>query len=217
MSPSAIYLTYFVPAVILAPITTGLIFYKGLNKPLRTILIYLVASLIFNIIGSLLAAYSINNLPGLHIYTMVETVTVMLYYLYAFERGPISKWIIATMWIFPLICIINLSFFQSIYEFNTNARPLGAIIIIIFTAAYLSMQSNFKTPELVSRSGRLVAAGFMIYFCSSLFQFIFSNIVSKNVSKNIKLLIWDLHGTFVIIMYLLFLWAIVYERRKRQY
>lgn len=217
MSLSAIYLGYFIPAATLIPITAGLVFYKQINKPLRILLVFLSASFVLNVMGNILSRHHINNLPGLHFYTIVEEVTIMLYFLYAFEKGDITKWIKAAMVIFPVICIINFSFFQSIYEFNTYTRPLDAIIIIIFTTAYMAMQSSFKNRELITRSGRLVAAGFMIYFCSSLFQFIFSNIISKNASRNIKLLIWDLHGTFVLIMYLLIFWAIIYERNNRKH
>jgi hypothetical protein len=217
MSFSSFYLGYFIPAATLIPIIAGLVFYKQINKPLRILLVFLSASFVLNVMGSILAAHNINNLPGLHAYTIIEEVTLMLYFLYAFEKGDITKWIKAAMVIFPVICIVNFSFFQSIYEFNTYTRPLGAIIIIIFTSTYMAMQSGFKNPELITRSGRLVAAGFMIYFCSSLFQFIFSNVITDHVSKGIKLLLWDLHGTFVLIMYLLCFWAIIYERRKRQY
>jgi hypothetical protein len=213
---SSFYLGYIVPGATLLPIIAGFIYYKRLNKPLRTLLVYLIASFIINAAGSILASYNVNNLPLLHVYTIVEVVTVMLYYLYAFGKGDISK-IKAVMVIFPVICIVNFTFIQSIYTFNTYTRPLAAIIIIVFTSWYLAVQSNIKSPELVTRSGRLVAAGFMIYYCSSVFQFIFSNIISKSVSTDIKLLIWDIHGTFVLIMYLLFFRAIIYERDKRKY
>ncbi len=217
MSFSAFYLGYFIPAFTLVPFITGLVLYKRLNKPLRILLIYLAVSFIFNVIGSLLAELGMNNLPGLHFYTMAEVAAIMLYYLYAFEQGRISAWIKATMAIFPIICIINFCFFQSLYEFNTYTRPLGALIVILFTAAYMVMQTGFKNTQLVKRSGRLVASGFMIYFCSSLFQFIFSNVVDRHTSKNVTIAIWNIHGTFVMIMYLLFLWAIIYERPERQY
>ncbi|MGY3214067.1 hypothetical protein [Mucilaginibacter sp. HD30] len=217
MSPSAIYLGYVIPAATLIPIISGLVFYKQINKPLRILLIYLGASFGLNVMGSVLSYQHINNLPGLHFYTIVEVVAVMLYFLYAFEKGNISKWIKAVMIIFPVICIINFTFFQSLYEYNTFTRPLDALIIIIFTTAYMAMQNGFKNRALITRSGRLVAAGFLIYFCSSLFQFIFSNVISKNASKLIRHLIWDLHGTFVLIMYLLFFWAIINERNNRKY
>ena len=217
MTLSSFYLGYVVPATTLIPITAGLVYFKQINKPLRTILIFLSVSFVLNVIGSVLANHGINNLPGLHVYTILELVTVMLYYLYAFEKGEISKWIKLAMLIFPVICIVNFTFFQSIYTFNTFTRPLDAIIIIVFTTAYMTMQSSFKNKELITRSGRLVAAGFMIYFCSSLFQFIFSNVISKHASKTVKLLIWNMHGTFVLIMYLLIFWAINYERNNRKY
>lgn len=214
---SSFYLGYFVPAANLLPIVAGLIYYKRLNKPMRMLQVYLIFSFIINTAASVLAAYNINNLPLLHVYTIGEVITAMLYYLYAFGKGDISKWIKAVMVVFPVICIVNFSFFQSIYTFNTYTRPLAAIIIIVFTSWYLAVQSNIKSPELITRSGRVAAAGFMIYYCSSVFQFIFSNIISKNVGTDIKLLIWDIHATFVLIMYLLFFRAIIYERDKRQY
>ncbi|PJJ83600.1 hypothetical protein [Mucilaginibacter auburnensis] len=217
MSLSRLYLGYFIPAFTLVPVIAGLFLYNGINKPLRVLLIYLVTSFVFNVTGSVLAGFGINNLPGLHLYTVAEVLTIMLYYLYAFDKGLVSRWIKMVMIVFPVICIVNFSFFQSIYEFNTYTRPLGAIIVIVFTAAYLAMQSGFKNQQLIKRSGRLVASGFMIYFCSSLFQFIFSNVISKHAAKGVKLIIWNIHGTFVLIMYLLFLWAIIYERPKRQY
>jgi len=214
---SFFYLGYFVPACTLLPLVAGLIYYRQINKPLRVLLIYLTMSFVVNVVGSILAEYSINNLPLLHFYTMAEVVTVMLYYIHAFGEGDIRKWIKAVMVVFPVICVVNLLFFQSINEYNTYTRPLGAIIIVLFSGVYMAEQSNIKSPELVTRSGRTIAAGLMIYFCSSLFQFIFSNIVSKNASKFITMLIWNIHGTFVLIMYLLFFRAILYERSKRQY
>lgn len=214
-SLSSFYLGYFVPFSTLIPIIAGIIFYKRINKPLRTLLVYLSASLIINVAGIILSNRNINNLPLLHFYTIVELVTVMFYYLRAFGPGKTDMWIKGVMIFFPVLCVLNFCFFQSIYEFNTYTRPLEALIIILFTAYYFSVQSNLKHPELITKSGSLVAAGFMIYFCSSLFQFIFSNIVSHKASSNIKWFIWDLHATFVLIMYLLFFRAIIDERSKR--
>ncbi|MBK0379162.1 hypothetical protein [Mucilaginibacter segetis] len=216
-SLSSFYLGYFVPASTLIPIVAGLLYYKKINTPLRTLLVYLIASFIINVAGIILADHHINNLPLLHFYTIIEIVAIMLYYLKAFGPGKIHKWIKGIMILFPLLCIVNFCFFQSIYEFNTYTRPLEALIIILITGCYFTIQHDLKNSALITRSGRLVAAGFMIYFCSSLFQFIFSNIVSQKASGDIKLFIWDIHATFVLIMYLLFFRAIIDERNKRQY
>ncbi|WP_295772117.1 hypothetical protein [uncultured Mucilaginibacter sp.] len=211
------FMTYIVPASTLLPLGAGLLYYKQINKPLRTLLLYLGMALIMNIIGITLASFKINNLPGLHVYTILEVVTLMLYFKHAFESERANKWINVILIAFPLLCIVNFSFFQSIYEFNTYTRPLGALFVIVASILYLAVQSDFKRTDLITTSGRIVAAGFLIYFCSSLFQFIFSNVVSHHVSKDVKKTIWILHAILVVIMYLFFLAAILNERSKRQH
>lgn len=211
------FMDYIVPGSTLLPLGAGLLYYKQINKPLRTLLWYLAMAFVLNVIGIVLANNHINNLPGLHVYTIGEVVTLMLYFKAAFNNAKADKWINIILLTFPLLCIINFSFFQSIYEFNTYTRPLGALIVIVASILYLAVQSDFKRPELITVSGRIVAAGFLIYFCSSLFQFIFSNVVSHNVSTDIKKMIWILHAILVVIMYLFFLAAILNERRKRQH
>ncbi|MDT3403883.1 hypothetical protein [Mucilaginibacter terrae] len=211
------FMDYIVPGSTLLPLGAGLLYYKQLNKPLRTLLLYLAMAFTLNVIGTVLANYGVNNLPGLHLYTICEVVLLMLYFKAAFDNAKADKIINIILWAFPLLCIINFSFFQSLYEFNTYTRPLGALIVIVASILYLAVQSDFKKPELITVSGRIVASGFLIYFCSSLFQFIFSNVLSHHVAKEVRKIIWEIHACLVIIMYLFFLAAILNERRKRQY
>jgi hypothetical protein len=215
MSFSALYQGYIVPASTLLPIVAGIVYYKQIAKPLHTLLAYLCIALMINIAGITMANHHINNLPLLHFYTMFELVFVMLYYKHAFADKKLDKWIVPIMVIYPIYCVINFTFFQSIYQFNTYTRPLEAIIIIIFSGIYLAGQEHTEEQRAAKRPGRLVAGAFLLYFCSSLFQFIFSNVVSHMASKPIKHLIWNLHATFVLIMYVIFYMAIRHGRLKR--
>jgi hypothetical protein len=215
MSLSALYQGYIVPASTLIPIVAGLIYYKRLSKAMHALVIYLCVALLINIGGIVMASYNKNNLPLLHFYTMFELLAVMWYYKRAFSSQWANRWTTILMVVYPILCVINFSFFQSIYHFNTYTRPLEAIIIIVFSGIYLSGQHNFDQKESISNAGRWVASGFMMYFCSSLFQFIFSNVVSHSATKQVRLLIWNIHDTFVLIMYIFFFVAIQHERAKR--
>lgn len=212
-SISYLYLGYIVPASTLVPIVAGFIDYKKINKPLRILLIYLCISFIMNVAGNILAEQRINNLPLLHIYTILELISALFYFKYAFSNKKIDIWIIIIMISFTIFSILNFTFIQSLYEFNTYTRPIEAIIIILFSCLYLADQNNAQ--EELSISGRWVASGFLIYFCSSFFQFIFSNVVSHYSSHFVKMIIWNLHATFVLIMYIFFYLAIRNERSKR--
>ncbi|MES2275269.1 MAG: hypothetical protein V4592_04555 [Bacteroidota bacterium] len=215
MSLSYIYQGDIVPASTLIPITAGLIYYRQLNKPLRTLLAYLCIALLINIAGIIMANNGKNNLPLLHFYTMFELLAVMLYYKYAFADKKMDKWIYIIMILYPIFCVVNFTFFQSIKQFNTYTRPLEAIIIIVFSGIYLAgHEANDK--QSFANAGRWVASGFMVYLCSSLFQFIFSNVISHNAPKQIKMIIWNLHATFVLMMYIFFFVAMMkHERSKR--
>lgn len=215
MSPVSFYLGYAVPASTLIPITAGIIYYKKLSTAMHRIILYLCIALFFNIVGSVLASYRINNLPGLHLYTLAELVAITWYYRAAFPNGWANKWTTIVMVAFPILCVINFSYFQSIYTFNTYTRPLEAVLVIVFSSIYLSRQGNFDQKENLNKAGRLVASGFLLYFCSSFFQFIFSNVISRISNRTITDVIWCLHATFVLIMYIMFFVAIKHERGKR--
>jgi hypothetical protein len=209
------YMGVFVPACTLLPIIAGFINYQKIGKPLRTLLVYLTGALLINVVAIIVASKHINNLPGLHFYTVFETVVVTWYYKRAFNDKRFDPWFNLVMVAFPVYCIINFAFFQSIFTFNTYTRPIGALLIFVFSIMYLSAQNNTRRPDHTSASGRIVAAGFLIYFCSSIFQFVFSNVVHHLASKQVKNLIWGSHATFVLIMYIIFFVAILNERNKR--
>ncbi|QKJ29679.1 hypothetical protein HQ865_07895 [Mucilaginibacter mali] len=215
MTLSSFYEGYIVPGSTLIPITAGIIYYKRLNKALHTLTGYLIVVLLINIVAVIMSNHRQNNLPLLHFYTMFELLAVMLYYKYAFANKRMDGWIMPIMIIYPVLCVLNFTFLQSIYEFNTYTRPLEALIIIMFSGIYLAGQHPGDKDGPGHNPGRWVAGGFLMYFFSSLFQFIFSNVISKSAPKNIKLIIWDIHDTFVLIMYLLFFVAIRYGRDKR--
>ena len=185
-----------------------MVYYKQLDKPLRALMPYLWLALLTNMAASVLASMHTNNMPLLHVYTMLELLAIAYYFRVAFSSSRAHRWLTVIMLVYPILCIINFSFIQSLYKFNTYTRPVGAIIIILVTGIYLSEQSRFNKQELITSSGRLVAYGLLIYFCSSLFQFIFSNTVSLHASKQVKTIIWTLHASFVLIMYIFFYLAI---------
>jgi hypothetical protein len=211
---SDIYMGYVAPATTLLPIITGIFYYKKLSRPLRTLTFFLLFSLLINVIGIAMAQRHQNNLPLLHFYTIFELLGVLFYYYQAIAEDRIRYWIKIIMVIFPILCVINFTFFQSLYEFNTYTRPLEAIIIIIFSFIYLNSQKDTENENVVFTAGKWVSIGFLVYFCSSLFQFIFSNVVSKSAPKDIKSLVWIIHATFVMIMYLFFYIAIRNGRNK---
>lgn len=198
------FLTYIVPISILLPILMGLLNYNKANKGQQYLLYYLIASSLINLAAMVLVAYKMTNLPLLHLYTIVESVLILFYLSSLFPNGHIKTIIGIIVIVFPLACIVNFSFIQSIYTYNTYTRPLEAILITFFCLLNL-YQSGF-TENWLQKPTSWFTMGILIYFPVVCIIFILSNyivFISKN--KALNHIIWQFHGAMSLLMYLF--WA----------
>lgn len=200
---SYFYLVAVVPAFLLLPL--GIALYRRLFTalPVRMLLYYLVVSGSINLVAVLLSRK--NNLPLLHLYTIAETVLLLLFFC-AINKGQRILTLNKIMLIlFPLACIINFLFFQSLYRSNTYVRPVEALLLIFFSMEYYWREGQDETAgKWTDNPLNWIVAGILLYFSGSFFQFVFSNVISATANMSVKLLILNLHGTFVLIMYLFF-------------
>lgn len=197
------FLTYIVPLSILIPIFIGLFNYRNLHISGKFIFFYLVASGLINLAAIVLVAFRMTNLPLLHLYTIVEAVLILSYFRTIFTKRSTKAILLVLNIVFPLLCIINFTFIQSIFTYNTYTRPLEAILITFFCLLYL-YQSGF-TENWISKQTNWFNIGILLYFPVVCIIFILSNymvFVSKN--KEMNLLIWHFHAVMSMVMYLAF-------------
>jgi len=205
---SQIYMSIVVPISILVPIAIGTYRYKDLGEAMRIIFYYLFLDGLVNILAIYLFSLRVNNLPVLHVFTIIEFLFISGFYLQVIHEGKIKRVIIAMMFIFPLLCIANFIFFQDINRFNTNTRPLEALMVMIYSLIYFAQNNEDGIEKKwVVNPINWVSTGLLLYFSGALFIFSFSNMTSlQKVSKyhSLDVLIWDIHATLLLIMYLLF-------------
>ncbi|MFD0941791.1 hypothetical protein [Pedobacter boryungensis] len=142
-----------------------------------------------------------KNLPLLHLYTIVEAVFILSYFRTLFVDLLLKKVLLYIIILFPVLCIINFSFIQSIFTYNTYTRPLEAILITFFCLLYL-YKSGF-TDNWIEKPSSWFNMGILVYFPVVCIIFILSNyftFVIKN--KEMNHLIWNIHGAMSMIMYL---------------
>ncbi|MGF1923603.1 MAG: hypothetical protein ACQUHE_05450 [Bacteroidia bacterium] len=193
---------YIVPISILIPILFGLINYKGADKGARLLLFYLITSGLINLAA--ITIFRRNNLPLLHLYTIVEAVLILSYLRSLFVESTIKRIIRYITIIFPILCVINFTFLQSINTFNTHTRPLEAILITSFCLLYL--YKSGMTENWINKSSSWFNMGILVYFPVACIIFIVSNymvFVQKNRLMNHH--VWDLHAVLVLLMYII--WA----------
>lgn len=196
------YQGIIVPASILIPIGAAIFRYSCLHGAMKILLLYLLLTGSINLLAILQSSH--NNLPLLHIYTIVEFLTLMAYFISSSTSKKPKTGSYLVMALFPILCIINVIFFQSKYQFNSYVRPLEALIFISYCLAYfLRSVDREETQSWTANPFNLFNSGILLYFSSSLFIFILSNKIIFRFSHEANMLIWNIHNSFVIMLYLL--------------
>lgn len=207
----AIYTSIIVPGIILLPITIALIKKKHWGQEERTIFLYLLTSCLFNTLASLLAARGYNNLPLLHLYTLLEFFVITRFF-YITAQSPRDKKMIRWLWvIFPVLALINIFYLHSIFLYNLIPRSIAGIIIIILCIHFLMKSLSFSAGAIPFFNFGIVVS-FLLYFSGSLALFALSDFIIAD--RTINQLIWNTHATFVLIMYLII--AVSYYKTNSQ-
>jgi hypothetical protein len=182
----------------------GLYHYKQMRPPHKFLFYYLVFSGIVDGIGVYTAMHKMNNLWLLHTYTAIETVCLLWFYRLILKEAWIRRVIPYLVVIFPIVCLANILWWQSLLRYNTYTRPLEALLLMYMGLLYFFENSHAAVGR---KDGARVAlswmnAGLITYFSLSFFIFIFSNYLIQGQAFNTVIQV--LHATFVLIMYLLF-------------
>jgi len=176
------------------------------SGPLQILGYFLLFNLLIEISSRLVVRYiGSNNLPLLHCYTLGEFLLLSFFYRSLLPGHIIfRKHFAALVVTVSLLIVLNSIFLQSIYVFNSYAKTMVQIILIFYAILFFfhlpetarikqpegwvlrqitdvvidNISSEIKQPE--GWSLRLINSGVLIYYCGSLFIFMFSNIFIGN-------------------------------------
>ena len=195
------FLSFIVPISILIPIIFGLLNYKSANDGHKILIYYLITSGLINFTAIILAELGIRNLLLLHLYTIIEAVLILSYLRTLFKQPHFKKLLLIIIVCFPILCILNFVFLQSMHSFNTHTRPLEAILVTFCCLLYL-YKSGF-TENWIGKPTSWFNIGILIYFPAACIIFIVSNyMVFITKDRTMNLHVWKLHATLVLVMYL---------------
>jgi hypothetical protein len=199
-----LYLRVIVPLAITLPLFFAFFNIRRLSAAEKVMFMYLLVSAIVNAAGAIISANHRNNLPLLHIFTVVEFALIIIFYKKILEDGKYTKQYTALMAVFIILCVINALFFQSIYIYNSYTRSIEAIIIMLFSVNYFAkLFVQYSDVQITAIPSFWFNTGIFLYFSWSFMFFIFSNVVAKQSSSNGNVLLY-IHASFVLVMYVLF-------------
>lgn len=195
------FLAYISVFTLLVPTGISIRKYHHLSTSFKGLAWYLYASCCTELLADLLARGQQNNLPLLHLFTVIE-FTLLVWCLG--QLLSTSKYFILFLQlIFILFASINALYFQDIWHFNTNARGLECLLLIIFSLKYYhQLFVALKVTQLEKDPGFWLSTSILIYFSANLFIFIFSNVILLDYIDFLGK-IWWIHSSLNILFYLL--------------
>jgi hypothetical protein len=196
------FLSIITPASILVPIGAGIARYRVATAAIRTIFYFLIVTVIISLISILLIVYHRTNTAVIHADTIIESLFLLRFYYLVVKRPALRRWIRLTAILFPVLCLVNVLFLQSLQRHNTYTRPLEALIFIALSMYWW----GYGGEDWLGAGGSedWFVSGLLLYFSSAFFLFLFSNFLAEKYSLSVNILIWNIHASLTILMYLLF-------------
>lgn len=181
--------------------------YRKLPGEMKYFSWFIFISFVVQIVASILFYFDENNLPVLHVYTVLGFLALIAFYNQIFDGliKPVLLWVIAIG--FTIYSILNSAFIQGITTFNSYALSVESILIITLslTTFVFLMNDIVKEKRLaIVKSLSWINSGLFIYYASSLLVFYFGNMIIQLSYTPLLRYTWFLYALFSIIMYICF-------------
>ncbi|MEZ4953978.1 MAG: hypothetical protein R2825_10430 [Saprospiraceae bacterium] len=205
------YLSHVAKAFLLINIIIFIVKYKMFPIVIKVFGCFLFIDFLTEILAMVLFYQHVNNLPLLHFYTLLEFVSLSMFYKYIFKEKIIFQkyfwFIFSSVFIF---IVLNSIFFQSIFEFNSNAKTLVQLILIGCAVYYFfNAYGKIDLTKNEHLGLILINGAIIIYNAGSLFVFMFSNVLLKsNLSHVAQNGFWLLNSVLFLLFQLLILFSL---------
>lgn len=188
---------------------------KKLNTPFKRLFYFLIWNGIIEILAYIMFL-GYNNLPLLHLYTLGEFILFSYFFKSLINKPTIfQKGYKYFTYGVGFLILINSIFFQSIYEFNTNAKTFVQLIIITYAVIYFyNLVENRMYDAELSKSLRLINSAIIIYYSGSLFIFMCSKMSFEN--NETYRVFWAFNAVLNLVFQLLILlglWKVFFKKK----
>jgi hypothetical protein len=154
------------------PVLAALYNYKSLDKVLKIAAVFFLVSSLFDWVLELTKMWTTNNLPAIHLFTIISIVFFAAIYYHAFFK-PVFKTAIIILSAFAmLIVIFNIIFIEGIWEYPSLSITVLSVLLICFSLAYFYQIFNRQEFVHIEKQGLFwINAGVLLYFSINIFLF----------------------------------------------
>lgn len=194
--------------------------FRHLPVEFKTLGIFLVIDLLTELLAGWTFARNINNMPLLHIYTLLEFVSLSLFYRVVFAlRTGFQRYFGPFVSVVSGLIVANSIFLEPLRGFNSNAKTLVQIILIGYAVFYFFNaygKTDFSKPRYLAQG--LVNTAVLLYNAGSLFIFMFAKILQQsNLPNSVQRGFWMFNALLFLIFQLLVfiaIWKAAFRQTK---
>ncbi len=188
---------------ILIPLLLSLNYIRTFNLSLKVLFIYILLSILVEILTGYLSINNINNLFIYYYFSFLEFVLFVIIYFHILNiyRKKMLMWCIIS--IFGLICLIDFLLLGGDNKMNELSRNVESVSLITLSIFYFnSLIKNSDGQNLLQQFSFWFNSSIIIYFSGSFFIFLFSNYMLDE-SPDTFFAIYAIHSIFNIIFNIL--------------
>ena len=194
----------------LLAVIVWVIFHRRFPQSFKYLGIYLIANLIIQFVAELMWQKGQNNLPLLHVNTLLEFVFFTLFFKDIYlQQEAFKKHVFLFIGGISLLLLINSIWFEPFFEMNSNARTLVQIIIIAYVVIYIfDVFGKIALSENKAMSISLICFVTLIYYAGSLSTFMLSDFIVAKRSGETGM-IWMINASLYTIFQIIILFSIM--------
>jgi hypothetical protein len=175
---------------------------RAMDTPaLKVLFYYLTAAVCTHLLSFFMWKLKKNNLPILHVYTVVEYLLLLrFYYLLLKDFLPDAVFFLLAAG-FPAFSIIDSLWIENIHSFNTYSRSVEALIFIFLSVCWF-VKTVSDADSRATLPLNYIAGGLLIYFAGSVVLFSFRDLISQ-FTRSFLMNVWSLHTLLLFILYIM--------------
>lgn len=204
-----LYLSAF---VVLLPLVIAISKYRYFSKPFKVLTLHLIIVSFFSVVSGVLYFLKKNNLPLLHLYTIAELITISWFYSCILDKWP-KKFLLVLIVSFILLALIDASYIEGWFQFNTLPRSIECLVVICFSiSVYLKILAELNIEKLQHSSLFWVNTGFLFYFSGALFLFALSEYLLP-LKFEYRMYVWTFHALLSSLLYFFIFTGLCYYKK----
>lgn len=198
--------------VVLLPLVVAIAKYRYFSNSFKILTLHLLVVSLFSAVSGALYFFKKNNLPLLHLYTVVELITITWFYSSIHAKWP-KIFLLLLLLAFIILAMVDGCYIEGWFQFNTLPRSIECLVVISYSiSVYFKILTEMNIEKLQYSPLFWVNTGFLFYFSGALFLFALSEYLLP-LKLEYRMYVWTFHALLSSLLYFFIFTGLCYYKK----